>query len=82
MLRARWPTGQCDPGTAVPAPAPAVQELFEDVNARLLAPMHWGTFDLNREPFGEPPARLLAAALRRGIEDRVALLAPGESIHW
>ena len=62
-------------------PEEAVQ-LFEDVNARLLAPMHWGTFDLNREPFGEPPARLLAAELRRGIEDRVALLAPGESIHW
>ena len=58
------------------------RSLFEDVDARLLASMQWATFDLNRALFGEPPARLLAAALRRGIEERVALLAPGESIHW
>jgi N-acyl-phosphatidylethanolamine-hydrolysing phospholipase D len=63
------------------SPEEAVQ-LFEDVDARRLAPMHWGTFALNREPFREPPDRLLAEALRRGIEERVALLAPGESIHW
>ncbi len=57
-------------------------QLFEDVQGRLLAPMHWGTFELNREPFREPPARLLKEAWRRGIEEQIALLAPGESIHW
>jgi hypothetical protein len=44
--------------------------------------MHWGTFDLNREPFREPPARLLAEAQRRGLEDRIAVLSPGQTIGW
>ena len=57
-------------------------QLFEDVRGRLLVPMHWGTFALNREPFREPPDRLLAEALRRGLEERVALLSQGQSIHW
>ena len=62
-------------------PEEAVQ-VFEDVHARLMVPMHWGTFDLNREPFREPPERLFREALRRGLEDRIALLSPGQSIHW
>ena len=57
-------------------------QLFEDVRGRRLVPMHWGTFALNREPFREPPERLLAEALRRGLEERIALLSPGQSIHW
>ena len=56
--------------------------LFEDVRGGLLVPMHWGTFALNREPYREPPTRLLAEALRRGLEEHVALLSPGQSIHW
>ncbi|MBI2218360.1 MAG: MBL fold metallo-hydrolase [Candidatus Rokubacteria bacterium] len=62
-------------------PEEAVQ-LFEDVGGKLLVPMHWGTFDLNREPMHEPPSRLLAEALRRGIEERMAILSPGQTIHW
>lgn len=62
-------------------PEEAVQA-FEDVRGRLLAPMHWGTFTMNREPVNEPPERLLAEALRRGLEERIALLSPGQSIHW
>ena len=57
-------------------------QLFEDVRGRLLVPMHWGTFALNREPYREPPERLLAEALRRGIEERVAVLSQGQSIPW
>ena len=57
-------------------------QLFEDVRGRRLVPMHWGTFALNREPFREPPERLLAEALRRGLEERIALLSQGQSIHW
>ena len=57
-------------------------QLFQDVRGRLLVPMHWGTFALNREPFREPPERLLAEALRRGIEERIALLTQGQWIHW
>ena len=62
-------------------PEEAVQ-LFEDLEARLLVPMHWGTFTLNREPFREPPARLLAEARRRGLEDRIAVLHPGQTLPW
>jgi N-acyl-phosphatidylethanolamine-hydrolysing phospholipase D len=57
-------------------------QLFEELDARLMVPMHWGTFDLNREPFREPPDRLLAEALRRGLEERIALLSPGQTIVW
>ncbi len=56
--------------------------LLEDVQGRLMVPMHWGTFDMNREPFREPPDRLLEEALRRGIEERIALLSPGQTIPW
>ena len=62
-------------------PEEAVQ-LFEDLGGRLLVPMHWGTFAMNREPFREPPDRLLQEALRRGIEERVAILSPGQMIPW
>jgi len=59
-----------------------VVQVFEDVRGRLLVPMHWGTFDMNREPFGEPPGRLLEEARRRGLEARMKVLAPGETLHW
>ncbi|MBI2206884.1 MAG: MBL fold metallo-hydrolase [Candidatus Rokubacteria bacterium] len=62
-------------------PEEAVQ-LFEDVGGRLMVPMHWGTFDLNREPANEPPGRVLAEGLRRGLEERIAILSPGQSLHW
>jgi len=62
-------------------PEEAVQA-FEDLHARLLVPMHWGTFDLNREPFHEPPQRLMKEALNRGIEERMAVLSPGQEIGW
>ena len=56
--------------------------LFDDLGARLLVPMHWGTFDLNREPFREPPRRLLAEARRRGLAEHIAILSPGQTIPW
>ena len=57
-------------------------QLFEEQDARLMVPIHFGTFDLNREPFAEPPGRLLKAAVARGLEERVAVLSPGQWIHW
>jgi N-acyl-phosphatidylethanolamine-hydrolysing phospholipase D len=57
-------------------------QAFEDLGAERLVPMHWGTFDLNREPFHEPPDRLLAAAAKRGLDARVTLLSPGQEIGW
>jgi N-acyl-phosphatidylethanolamine-hydrolysing phospholipase D len=62
-------------------PEEAVQ-LYEDVRGRRLVPMHWGTFAMNREPYREPSDRLLAEAHRRGIEEQVAVLRPGQTIPW
>jgi N-acyl-phosphatidylethanolamine-hydrolysing phospholipase D len=62
-------------------PEEAVQ-VFEDVRGKLLVPMHWGTFEMNSEPFAEPPGRLLQEARRRGLEARMKVLAPGETLHW
>ncbi len=42
--------------------------------------MHFGTFRLGREPMDEPVMRLQAEALRLGIEDRVKVLAEGETM--
>ncbi len=57
-------------------------QLFEDVGGKLFVPVHWGTFELNREPFREPPDRLMAAAVARGLEERIALVTPGQLFHW
>jgi len=62
-------------------PEEAVQ-LFEDVRGKLMVPMHWGTFDFNQEPAAEPPARLRREARERELEDRVAVLSPGQTIRW
>jgi N-acyl-phosphatidylethanolamine-hydrolysing phospholipase D len=62
-------------------PEEAVQ-VFEDVRGELMVPMHWGTFDFNQEPAGEPPDRLMREALARGIEERIAILSPGQTLHW
>jgi N-acyl-phosphatidylethanolamine-hydrolysing phospholipase D len=56
--------------------------VFEEVGGRLLVPIHYGTFSMNREPFREPPDRLLAEARRRGVPERVAPLAAGQTVPW
>jgi N-acyl-phosphatidylethanolamine-hydrolysing phospholipase D len=54
-----------------------------DLRARAMVPIHWGTFALAREPFEEPPRRLLAEAGRLGLDsDAVILLKPGETRRW
>ncbi len=63
-------------------PEEAVQ-LAEDLRARVLFGVHWGTFDLAEEPLGEPPMRMLAEAARRGIgPDRAWILRIGETRRW
>jgi L-ascorbate metabolism protein UlaG (beta-lactamase superfamily) len=53
---------------------------FEDLGARLMIPMHYGTFQLGNEPPEEPLERLLAEADRRGLADRVVVPHPGEGV--
>ena len=54
-------------------------QAFVDVAADTMIPMHYGTFRLGREPMEEPPIRLMEEARRRGIADRVRILAEGET---
>jgi hypothetical protein len=45
-----------------------------------MIPMHFGTFQLGREPMDEPVARLLAEARRLEIEQRINVLEEGETM--
>jgi L-ascorbate metabolism protein UlaG (beta-lactamase superfamily) len=78
------PAGAYDPGWFMLRqhmdPEQAVQA-FLDLGARVLVPMHWGTFKLADEPLDEPPRRLEAERVRRGLpEERVRVLAVGETL--
>jgi L-ascorbate metabolism protein UlaG (beta-lactamase superfamily) len=50
---------------------------FEELGARLMVPMHYGTFILSNEPPEEPLERLLAEADRRGLSKHVVVPEPG-----
>jgi L-ascorbate metabolism protein UlaG (beta-lactamase superfamily) len=78
------PIGAYDPGWFMLRqhmdPEQALQA-FEDVGARTFVAMHWGTFKLSDEPLDEPPHRLEAERLRRGLQrERVRVLAVGETL--
>jgi len=60
-------------------PAEAVR-IFEEIGARYLVPIHWGTFKLSTEPMEEPIEWLGRLALERGLRERVKILPPGESL--
>ncbi|HVV49339.1 MAG TPA: MBL fold metallo-hydrolase [Polyangia bacterium] len=54
---------------------------FQDLGARKVVAMHWGTFKLTDEPLDEPPARFRRGAADRGLADGVAhVAAVGETI--
>jgi len=62
-------------------PAEAYQA-FRDLGARLLIPIHWGTFDLTDEPLDLPPVELgRAVAAAGGDPAAVRVLAIGERWH-
>jgi L-ascorbate metabolism protein UlaG (beta-lactamase superfamily) len=52
---------------------------FLDLGAGTMIPMHYNTFRLGREPMSEPLPRLLAAASRAGMRERIHPLGEGES---
>ncbi|HEY6098391.1 MAG TPA: MBL fold metallo-hydrolase [Anaeromyxobacter sp.] len=56
-------------------------QAFADLGAARFVAMHWGTFKLADEPLDEPPARVEAERVRRGLpKERVRVLAVGESM--
>lgn len=55
---------------------------FVDLEAKLLIPMHYGTFPLGNEPHDEPVERLLAEADRLGISERILVPEEGVGIEW
>jgi L-ascorbate metabolism protein UlaG (beta-lactamase superfamily) len=56
---------------------PEALDALEDLGARALVPIHWGTFDLADEPLDEPPRVLLAEAEKRGLAERIHVLPVG-----
>jgi L-ascorbate metabolism protein UlaG (beta-lactamase superfamily) len=52
---------------------------FQDLCAKWMVPMHFGTFRLSAEPVTEPLPRLLAAARAAGVEDRICALGEGKT---
>ena len=56
-------------------------QAFQDLNAHILVPIHWGTFKVTDEPLDEPPKRLLKAAESQGISrDKIKILKVGETL--
>lgn len=53
---------------------------FVEMGAERMVPMHYGTFQLGREPMDEPVRRLLAEAKRLGISERIKVLEEGETM--
>jgi len=52
---------------------------FEDLGARLLIPIHFGSYHLSYEPLDEPPGWLRELARTHQMESRVAVLDNGQS---
>ena len=62
------------------SPEEALQAFFDLGTAHTMVPMHFGTFPLGKEPMAEPPMRLMKAAERAGVADRVRVLGEGETL--
>lgn len=55
-------------------------QAFLDLRAERMVPMHYGTFRLSMEPVEEPLPRLLEAARRAHVADKVAPMREGETL--
>jgi L-ascorbate metabolism protein UlaG (beta-lactamase superfamily) len=61
----------CNPQDALQA--------FDDMQARFMVPIHWGTFRLSYEPIDEPTAWLARLCSDHGLTDRVQILQHGRT---
>jgi L-ascorbate metabolism protein UlaG (beta-lactamase superfamily) len=53
---------------------------FTELRAKTLVPMHYGSFRLGYEPLEEPLQRLIAAARKHNIEDKVLVMTEGKPV--
>ncbi len=53
-------------------------EAFLQLGAKVMVPMHYGTFRLSYEPLEEPLQRLLLAAQARGVLDQIVCMREGD----
>ena len=76
------PIGAYDPpsGREVHMNPEEALQAFLDLGAQRMVPMHYGSFRLSYEPPEEPLQRLLAAARKLGIEERVAVMTEGQPL--
>lgn len=62
------------------SPLDAVQA-FQDLGAKLLVPVAYGSFSLGYEPIDEPVTWLTKLCSERGFLDRLFVLRPGDTCH-
>lgn len=53
---------------------------FRDLGAKQMVPMHYGSFRLSFEPPEEPLSRLISAARKEKVEDRIAIMTEGQPV--
>lgn len=54
--------------------------IFKELKAKIMIPMHWGTYKLAFERLDEPPRLLVMHAKSFGLENRVIILRCGEEL--
>lgn len=74
------PIGAYDPPSlrAVHMNPEEALDAFLALKAKVMVPMHYGTFRLSYEPLDEPPRRLLAAASDRQMEEHIVWMQEGK----
>jgi L-ascorbate metabolism protein UlaG (beta-lactamase superfamily) len=60
------------------SPLDALQA-FQDLGAKLLVPIGYGSFPMGYEPCDEPLSWLVRLCVERGLADRLAVLRPGDT---